>query len=446
MIGLSPQKLSSTARKAFANAGWVFFDRIFRMATSMIVGVWSARYLGPDQFGLLNFAIVFPSVLMPLAGLGLANVLVTEIVRESDPENRLMGTAFWLRLAAGVASLLLITAVTEIFYRDQPLLQSMILFTSSVLISQSVDVVGLYFQSRVKARTSVIARSLGFGIATALRVYFLANQFDLLAFAFIVFFENAVSALILIVFYNREQGRHMLQWQFDRRVAARLMQLAWPLMISEFFIFIYMRADQYMLKELASDAELGKFSAALRLSEVWYFIATAITSSFYPSIVALKTRNEEAFRQAFRRLLALLTFISIAIAVVISFTAPFLTNLLFGQKYAGVDQILIIHIWSAVFVFTGVGSSYWFVLYDKQRVLLMKTVAGVIVNVLLNFLLIPTYGASGASIATLFGQMTSSYLMNYAIGLARPVFRIQTAAFGDALRLSFLRDFIRRPG
>lgn len=447
MIGISPQNLNTTARKAFANAGWVFFDRIFRMATALLVGVWSARYLGPSQFGLLNFANVFPTVLTSLAGLGLANILITEIVRKGEySENQLLGTGFILRLIAGVVSLFIITVLVRFLYNDQPVLQAMILFTSSVLVCQSVDVIDLHFQSRVKSRLSVIAKSIAFFLSTLLRVYFLANHFSLLAFSSIVFVEAALSALILVLIYNREEGQHVLQWRFNRALATRLLQMAWPIMIADFFIFLYMRSDQFLLKELASDLELGKYTAALRLSEVWYFIATAITSSFYPSIVKLKNQDEDAFQQAFRKLLALLSFISILIAVFISFSAPFLTQLLYGQQYSGADRILVIHIWSAVFVFTGVGSSYWFILHNKQRILLIKTVVGAFLNIILNLVLVPDYGAVGASVATLLAYMMSSYLMNYFIKEARPVFFVQSAAFVDAFKVNFIRSLLKREG
>ncbi len=180
------------------------------------------------------------------------------------------------------------------------------------------------------------------------------------------------------------------------------------------------------------------------MSEVWYFIATAITSSFYPTIVALKTQNEEAFQRAFRKLLSLLAAISILIAVFITFSSSFLVNLLYGQQYTGVDNILVIHIWSAVFVFIGVGSSYWFILHDRQRLLLLKTIAGATVNILLNLILIPHYGAIGTSIATLLAQMMSAYFMNYFIEEARPVFFAQSAALIDVIKLTFLKDLLRR--
>ncbi|GAB3329542.1 flippase [Larkinella ripae] len=445
LSALKPRMLSTTARKAFANAGWVFFDRIFRMATALLVGVWSARFLGPAQFGLLNFAQTFPIALTSLSGLGLANVLVTEIVRNDKySEKQLLGTGFVLRLIAGTVSFVSIALLARLFYADEPLLQSMILFTSSILVYQSLEVIDLHFQARIKTRLSVIAKSTAFALSTVLRVYFLANQFGLLAFASITFVEATLAAIILVIFYNRHNDQPIFRWQFNRELATHLLSISWPIMIAEFFTFMYMRADQLMLKELASDLELGKFSAALRLSEAWYFISTAITASFYPTIVQLKSQNEEAFQRAFRKLLTLLIGISILIALTISFSASYLITFLYGQQYTGVDKILIIHIWAGVFVFMGVGSSYWFILHNKPRILLIRTIAGAVVNILLNLILIPRYGAIGTSIATLVAQLTTAYLIHYFISQTRPIFFAQTAAFADLFRLKILKAYLRR--
>ncbi|MFC5413004.1 flippase [Larkinella bovis] len=445
MLELTTRKLSTTTRKAFANAGWVFFDRIFRMATALLVGVWSARYLGPSQFGLLNFAGVFPTVLASVAGLGLASILITELVRNKDyTEPQLLGTAFFLRLIAGTVSFLGIAILAHVLYDDQPVLQAMILFTSSALVCQSVDVIDLYFQSRVKSRLSVTAKTIAFVLSTALRVYFLVNQYSLLAFSSVVFVEATLSAGILVLIYNREEGQHIRHWRFSRTLALRLLQLAWPIMISDFFIFLYMRSDQYLLKELADDLELGKYTAALRLSEVWYFIATAISSSFYPNLVKLKTENEEAFLRAFQKLLSLLTFISLAIGLFISIAAPYLIQLLYGQQYTGVDRILVIHIWSAVFVFIGVGSTYWFIVQNQQRLLLLKTVAGAVLNIALNLVLVPDYGAVGSSVATLLAYMVSAYLINFFIPKARPLFFIQSVAIRNIFQFNFFRSLLKQ--
>ncbi|WP_234736666.1 flippase [Tellurirhabdus bombi] len=445
MIDATPRKLSQNTAKALINAGWVFFDRIFRMAAGMLIGVWLARYLGPEQFGQLNYATVFPAILLPVASLGLATVLVTELItKKLASTDELLSTAFFLRLLAGLVSFLAIGVAAYLFYGDQPTLVYMILFSASTLVFQSADVIDLFFQAEVQARRSVLAKSVVFLFSTLLRAYLLIVQADLLAFSALILFDAGLTALSLFVFYGRYRSESFLHWRFNARLAQQLFQAAWPLMISDFFIFIYMRADQFMLESLASSAELGRYSAALRLSEVWYFIAAALVSSFYPSILQLREKDEAAFLKGYQQLLSLLAFISIGIAVGTLFFADMLVDLLFGNQYEGVAQILIVHIWAGVFVFLGVGTSNWFVLYGRQRFMLYKTIAGAGVNVALNGILIPKYGAVGASVATLLAYMLSAYLLNYFSKDSRIIFRMQSIAILDAFRLRALRDALQR--
>ncbi len=445
MTEVKTPKLGKNTSKALVNVGWIFFDRVFRMAAGMLIGVWLARYLGPEQFGQLNYAMVFPAILLPIATLGLTSVVVTELISpKTASKDHLLGTAFFLKLLSGLFAFLLVAISAYYFYSDRPTLIYMILFSASTLVFQSTDVIDLFFQSEVQSRRSVLAKSIAFVLSTLLRLYLLMTYANLVAFSALIFLEAFLGALFLVFFYNRYRSESLRKWRFDSSLAKHLLLMSWPLIMNDFFIFIYMRADQFMIESLADSAELGRYSAALRLSEVWYFIATALVSSFYPSILQLKASDETAFYKGYQQLLTLLAFISISISIGTCFFADTFVNLLFGNQYEGVAQILIVHIWAGVFVFLGVGTSNWFILYGQQRFMLYKTLAGAIVNVVLNLILIPKYGAIGASVATLIAYMLSAYVLNYATARTRPVFRMQTVAIIDTLRLKAVRDVFQR--
>lgn len=445
MISVLKQKLGTQTGKAVANAGWVFVDRIFRMAAGLVVGIWTARYLGPEQFGLLNYAAVFPAALLSVASLGLTSLLLTELVRQTDYSERdVLGTGFALKFAAGLLTFGLILIASYGLHYDQALMRYMIFFSSFILIFQSADVLDLFFQSKTKSKQSVKAKTVALLISTSLKVYFLVQHYSLLAFSALTLIEVGLTTTLMVLLYQQESGQYMLSWRFSRPLARYLLRLSWPIMVSEFFIFIYMRVNQFMIGGLSSPAELGRFSAALKLSEVWYFVAIAITSSFYPMIVKLKDQDEGAFVKGYQQLLSFLALISITISVGITLFANVIVGLLYGNQYAGVAQILVIHIWSGVFVFLGVGIGNWFVLHGLQRILLYKTIAGAVLNVLLNLLLIPRFGAVGASIATLIAYFVSAYAMNSLFGKTKIVFQMQTTAIANAFRLDTVKSLWQR--
>ena len=71
-------------QKLIGNTGWLFADRILRLGVGLWVGIWTARYLGPEQFGLFNYSIAFVALFSVFATLGLDGIVVDSISLVSD--------------------------------------------------------------------------------------------------------------------------------------------------------------------------------------------------------------------------------------------------------------------------------------------------------------------------------------------------------------------------
>ncbi|RZM09968.1 MAG: flippase, partial [Pedobacter sp.] len=412
------------------NAGWMFFDKIFRMATSLLVGVWLARYLGPDQFGLLNYAYIFPLTLAALVSLGINTLLTSEIPTAINAEetDRLVLTSVTLKVAAGLVAFGLIMAANLYLHQQSSQLLGLVTISASALLFQGFDAVDIYFQSIRKVQYSIIPKVAAFGLATLARLYGLIHGLSLSFFVTTMVVELAVGYLAIYVLYIRQRQLPAIRFSFHGKTARRLLSAAWPLMLAEFFIFIYMRLDQIMINHLANSSELGKYSAALRISEAWYFVAAALTASFYPGIIALRSIDYGAYLRRYQLLLNLLFVIGFSIGIIFTVLAEPLTHIVYGSQYIGVGTILSIHIWTGVFIFLAVGSNNWFVVEGLQTFLLGRTIAGALVNIVLNIVLIPRYGATGASIATLIAQFIAAYLTNGFYTKTREVFQLQTNA------------------
>ena len=425
-------------KRLLAQVSWVFFDRIFRLATGMIVSIWLARYLGPAQYGTLNYAIVFPLLLSALASLGINNLLFTEIPISPTPAqtNQLMVTAVLLRLIAGTLAFGLIMLVNTILHRDQPTIWLLITLSAVMLVVQGLDAIDVYFLSIRKVYYAILPKVGAFLLGTAARFWGLTHQADLSFFLLVSLLELTAGCVVVWLLYLRYQKRplvsqstgHFASWPINTDLAQRLLRLSWPLMLSEFFIFIYSRLDQIMLESMAGAAELGRYSAALRLSETWYFAGAALTTALYPAIIERRAIDYADYLRRYRLLLATLAGLGIGLGIVMSLLANPLTHLVYGSQYAGVETIVRIHIWTGAFVFLGVGVSNWFVVEGQQQFLMGRTFAGAILNIGLNLFLIPTYGAVGASVATLVSQIVASYLIHGLFAKTKEVFQLQTGA------------------
>ncbi|MEA5618345.1 flippase [Cronbergia sp. UHCC 0137] len=421
---LSLLKPSSGLRAIIANTGWLFADRILRMGIGIFVSIWVARYLGVEQFGILNYATAFVALFSTLSTLGLNSIVIRSIVR--DPENReqILGTTFWLKLFGGVVSLLLSVATIVVMRRDDTLTIYLVSILASVGIFQSFDTIDLWFQSQVKSKHSVIAKNTAFAVAALLKVLLISFKAPLLAFACVTLTEVSLGAVGLIIAY-RIQGYSLRWWCWSISLAKDLLKESWPLILSGLSVMIYMKIDQIMLGEMVGNEAVGVYSAAARISEVWYFIPMAIASSVTPSIFAAKEVSEALYYRRLEQLLRLLVLISIVIALPMSLMSGTLITMLFGNGYAEAGKILAIHIWASLFVFMGVATSSWFIAEGLSEFSLRRTLIGAITNIILNFLLIPGYGGVGAAIATVISQAFASFLSNASHPKTRKIFHIQ---------------------
>jgi O-antigen/teichoic acid export membrane protein len=246
-------------------------------------------------------------------------------------------------------------------------------------------------------------------------------------------FDGFVITIGFIYFYYH-QGLLLTSWQFQKEVAVQLLKDSWPLILSGLVISIYMRIDQVMIKEMLDSDAVGQYSAAVRLSEVWYFIPMAIASSLFPAIINAKKQSEALYYERLQKLYDMMAWMAIAIALPMTFLSDWIIHLLYGEAYADAGKVLMIHIWAGVFVFLGVASSKWFVTENLQKYSFYRTLAGAVINIALNYILIPIYSIYGAAFATLISQAIASYLYNATNKKILITFKLQTNALFLPLR------------
>jgi len=407
------------------NIGWLFADRILRMGIGLVVGVWVARYLGVEQFGTFNYAAALVALFSTFASLGLPSLIIREITNEPEKKEQILGTTFWLQLSGGIATLLLAITTISILRHDDPVTIGLVSILASVSIFQAFDTIDLWFQSQVNSKYTVLAKNAAFLVITLFKILLINIHAPLLSFAWATLAEAAIGSVGLIYCYKL-QGYFISMWKWDFHIAKKLLRESYPLIFSGMAVVIYMKIDQIMLGEMIGSQSVGIYSAATRISEIWYFIPTAIAASIYPAIFSAKKEGDEIlYYRRIQQLLRLLSKIAIIIAVPMSFLSGDVVTILFGSEYSAAGPILAIHIWAAVFVFMGVGTSSWFIAEGLTYLTFHRSLIGAAINIILNFVLIPMYGGIGAAIATVISQAFASFISNAFNLKSRKIFLIQ---------------------
>ncbi|MEH1870777.1 flippase [Nostoc sp.] len=421
---LSKFKSRSGLRAIIANTGWLFADRILRMGASLVIGVWIARYLGVQQYGLFNYALAFVSLFSPIFTLGLDDVVVRHIVRQSSNKEEILGTTFWLKLLGGIASVLL-TVGTMFFLGEHETLKIwLVAILAMAGIFRAADTIELWFQSQVQSKYTVIAKNIAFLLNSIIKIALILTKAPLLAFAWVTLAEFVMSAIGLLIVYQ-VKGSSLWLWRWSFSAAKTLMKESLPLIFSGFAIMIFMKIDQVMLGQMIGNTEVGIYSAAVRVSEIWYFIPGAIVSSVAPAIYAAKEKSESLYYQRIRQLLSLMTCISFGIALPMTFLSDKIITVMFGSGYAEAGTILAVHIWTSLFVFMGLATTPWFIAEGLNHVSLGKTLFGAILNIVLNLFLIPKYAGLGAAISTIISQAAATFVCNAFDSRTQKIFQIQ---------------------
>jgi PST family polysaccharide transporter len=404
------------ARRLGANAAWLMGDRLMRLAVGLVVGVWMARSLGPSLFGTYSFAVAALILAMPLATLGLEALVVRELIAGA-PRDETLGTVFVLRLGAGLLAGVLAIGTVFLARRGDRVVVALVSLVSCQLAFQAFDVIDLWCQSQLLSRLTVLAKGVAFLCASGLRVFLLIQGAGVVAFGWAAAIEMGLGALLLTAVFLRRGGR--FQFRVSRARAGELLRQSWPFLLSGVAIIVYMRIDQFMLGLIIGDGAVGIYSAAARISELWYFVPTAIVISASPVILEARYHDEALYLRRLQHLFNSMAGLAYVIAVPVVLFARPITALVFGPAYSAAAPVLAVHVWGAVFVFLGVARETWVVAEGVARIALATTVSGAFANIALNLVLIPRWGPLGAAVATVLSQAAVVYLIPLVMPDAR---------------------------
>jgi len=197
-----------------------------------------------------------------------------------------------------------------------------------------------------------------------------------------------------------------------------------------------------MIKEIMDEKAVGLYSVAVKLSSIWLFVTVAITQSVFPALVESRKLDRQLFLDRLQLLYNLLIKISIVVSVLYLIFANYFVVFLFGNEYAESVPIVIIYIWSIVFVFLSNGSWGFYLNEGLEKFSSIRLIIGAIINIVLNIYFIKIYGLLGAAYATIISYSISGYLVNFIFKKTRVNFYLQTKAFINIFNLSTWKKLI----
>ncbi len=407
-------------RRYLGNTSWMMLSRVFRLAAALGVGILTARYLGKEQFGRLSYAVSLVTLFSALAGLGLDDIVVREIVADEGGETagEILGTCAVLRLLGCALMTALVLGAGRILGAGPQLMLMLGIVCLSFLLLSVARLFEKHFEARVNARYSSWAQIVAVSASAGLSLVLIWRNASLVPFAWVRAGEAFVLLVGLVVFHLLTGPR--VPWRPSGNRARGLLRQGAPLMLTGIFFLVYMRIDQVMIKHFLGDGAVGCYAVAVGLSRAWYFVPTVIVSSFFPAVLQARARDPAQYKLRLQQLYESMTWLGIGVALPVSLLAGRVIRLVYGTQYAAAGPVLALYVWAGVFVFQGIARGKWIVAEELQRYAIFFSAGACIINVVLNAVLIPAIGINGAALATVLSCACQTLLLPAFFSPTRP--------------------------
>ncbi|HKQ26574.1 MAG TPA: flippase [Burkholderiales bacterium] len=395
-----------------SNIAWLAGDRIFRLLVGLWIGVWVARFLGPQDFGRLAYFVTYISFFMPFAQAGLDRIAVRDLSAAGANAGEILGTAFVVRLVCGLAAAMAAIGCLWLVQRPVDMVElGMVCVLASSLVLVSFDVFDFWFQSRLQMRFSAIARNLGFIAGALVRVVFIICGLSLLWFAFAVAVEAAIAAGALLVFFCWQKPA-ISRWRFSAERALAFIRESKFVLAYGLVITVQARIDQIMLGNMSGAGELGHYAAALRIVESLTFIPLAIQAVMMPVLANSRASDPLKYEQQLLNLYRWIVVLFLPFALVLPLLSGTIVHLLYGADYSDSAPLLSLLTVRLLLAFIGIAKSTFVTTERLFAVSFVGAAVGALLNVLLNWLLIPAWGAKGAIFASTASFFCTIVLMD----------------------------------
>lgn len=410
--------------KVTRNASWIIAGRVYHMVLAFVVGLLTARYLGPNNYGLINYAATYTSFFASFCTLGINSVIVKNFVDHPDEEGETVGSAIILRTISSVLSVVMMMCITFIADNGEKTTNIVVFLCGIGVIFQVMDTLDYWFQSRLESKYSAFATVISYTVVSIYKVWLLVTGKSVEWFAVSTSIDYLVVAIILLIVYKKRNGP---RFSCSMRKAKELFKSSYHFILAGLMVSIYGSTDKFMLKQLLNEAEVGYYSTAVSLCNTWVFLLTAIIDSLYP-VILQSFNNKELFERKNKQLYSIVFYISVSVSILFSVLATPVVRILYGKAYIAAAAPLRIITWYTTFSYLGVARNAWIVSYNKQNYLKYLYIGAAITNVVLNVIMIPLWGASGAAFASLLTQISTILVFPALIKDLRPNVKLMVDA------------------
>jgi len=395
-------KNTSTKQTIIKNTIWLFAGEIPSRILKLVIVLFATRILGVEGWGTFSYALSFISMFYVFGDIGISTFITREISKKGENQYQFLSASFVLKII-----LLLLASVIAIIFAphfgnitlgiELVAVLSILSFSDSFRefafsINRALERMEL--EAFIKIIMNIIITTLG--------IILLLNKASPLSLA-VAYATGSVIASAIIVIILKPKLK-LPTWKFPIKTIKIIFNFAWPFIAITLFSTAIANIDSIMLGQMRSTTDVGFYAAAQRLVYFLTIIPTFIALSAFPAM-SKNEGNDATLKNILEKIMVIVITLGLPIVIGGFILRQEIFTLVFGSTYASGSIVFGVLIFSILALFPNIILSNIIYAKNLQKKFLIASVSGVIASILLNFYLIPKYGATGAAISTTVAQL-----------------------------------------
>ena len=424
---LSRYGVSETKIKVFRNLYWAVLGKVVTLLGGLFVGILVARYLGPEQYGLMSYVISYVSLFQIFASFGMEGIEVREMSKDGVDVNLILGTVFRIKLILAIITVILVIGTALIFETSSFTIFLIVIYSFSIILNR-FSVIRSYFTAIVWNEYIVkteISRTI---LGAIIKIILLLCKAPLWTFVVASVFDIVLLSAGYILAYQTKIASMSL-WKYDRNIAKYFLKQSFPLMLSGAAVVIYQRIDQVMIGNMIDKEAVGQFSVAARFVEVLIFVPTIIAQTITPVLVKLWNQSDKnLYKQRVQLFMNVTIWGCLLLALFVFIFSDKLIIYTFGREYIPAIALLQVMVFKTFGIALAATSGQIIVIEELQKYAVIRNILGCFTCIGLNLLMIPILGVIGAAYVSIIATIVSGCLSHLFIPQYRSLFYMQIKA------------------
>lgn len=387
----------------FVNTAWFLSEKLIQVIIGAFIVPKIFVSLGATNMGDLKYVITIVSIFTPIFSLGLMDISIREIIYHPKRTNAIMSTSLFLQL--GSWFLIFVGLLTYLIIIEEKGLFALYIIIAFSYLTRLGNIAEYYFLATKKVKFIFIAKISSLLIITLLQYYGVQSNYGIAYFAKITVFDFLFQGMIYLLVFTFNKSINIRLTRFSFPLAKSLLKSSYPLIITQFLLYIYISLDKIFIKHYLNSEAIGHFYSVkfLVITLTWSF-GFAIINALYPAIAKSYNTNKKEYAKKMLFLLKIVSVYGVVIAVFFNMTGSYILKTYFNDAQEDTFQALKIFSWAPLIIFIGMIYEKHIINNNKLYKDAIRFAIGIIVNVLLSIVLIPKYGIPGAAVSILMSH------------------------------------------